>query len=171
MERSVPPMPPGINGLKRHAALQPLSRDHHGALVQARALRLEAGDARAARAFLDFVERELRGHMADEENALLPRARGADASAAQRILAEHRELLALSAEIARALEAGSDLRSPMAEAGQLLDDHVRYEERHFFEVVQRALPAADLDEIGRAIEASRAARGVAGPACARPGAA
>ena len=128
-------------------------------------------DARAARAFLDFIERELRGHIADEEDALLPRARHADAAAAQRILAEHRELLALSAEIARALEAGSDLRSPMAEAGQLLDDHVRYEERHFFEAVQRALPAADLDEIGRAIEASRAARGVAGPACARPGAA
>ncbi len=164
----VPAMPPGINGLKRHAALQPLSRDHHGALVQARALRLAAGRVAAAREFLDYYERELRGHIADEERALLPRCRDADAAGADRILEEHRELEALVAAIGEALAAANDLSAPMAEAGQLLDDHVRFEERHFFEVVQRELSSAALEEIGRAIEANRAARGVAGSSCALP---
>lgn len=172
------PSAPGISGLKRHPALVPLSRDHHGALVQARALRLAAGGTHAerrrhpatqtARGFLDFHERELRGHIADEERALLPRCKHADPSGAERILAEHRELEALVAAIAEALRAGEDPVTPMAQAGQLLDDHVRFEERCFFEGVQRALSADALLEIGRAIEANRAARGVAGPACALP---
>src|SRR5262245_58299197 len=161
--RVVPAMPPGINGLKRHAALVPLSRDHHGALVQARALRLAAGQPAPAREFLDFYERELRGHIGDEERALLPLGRRADPAAAERVLAEHRELEGLVARIRAALEAGAGLAEPMADAGQLLDDHVRFEERHFFETLQRALAGSNLEEIGRAIEESRAARGVAGP--------
>lgn len=172
------PAAPGISGLKRHPALVPLSRDHHGALVQARALRLAAGGTDAerrrhpssetARGFLDFYERELRGHIDDEERALLPRCKAVDPAGTERILAEHRELEALVAAIGEALAAGKDPLTPMAQAGQLLDDHVRFEERSFFEVVQRALSADALLEIGRAIEANRAARGVAGPVCALP---
>lgn len=169
---------PGISGLKRHPALVPLSRDHHGALVQARALRLAAGGTQAerrrhpaaetARGFLDFYEGELRGHIADEERALLPRCRDADPVGTERILAEHRELEALVAAIGTALAAAEDPATPMAQAGQLLDDHVRFEERCFFEGVQRALSADALLQIGRAIEANRAARGAAGPSCALP---
>jgi hemerythrin-like domain-containing protein len=170
-------MPPGISGLKRHAALLPLSRDHHGALVQARALRLAAGGTDAerrlypaaptARGFLDFYEGELRGHIADEERALLPRCREANPSGADRILEEHRELEALIAAIGAALNGGEDPSAPMAQAGQLLDDHVRFEERSFFEGLQRTLSADALKEIGRAIEANRATRGVA-MSCALP---
>jgi len=162
-------MPPGISGLKRHPALVPLSRDHHGALVQARALRLAAGGTDAerrkhpaiptARGFLDFYERELRGHIADEERALLQRCRDADPAGADRILAEHRELEALVADIREALAAGEDPVTPMAQAGQLLDDHVRFEERSFFEGLQRTLSADALAEIGQAIEANRALLG------------
>lgn len=170
-------MAPGISGLKRHPALVALSRDHHGALVQARALRLAAAGTDAerrkhpvvptARGFLDFWERELRGHIADEERALLQRCRDADPEGTDRILAEHRELEALVAGIGEALAAGADPAAPMAEAGQLLDDHVRFEERHFFEGLQRTLSADALAEIGRAIAANRAARGAA-LGCALP---
>lgn len=170
-------MPPGISGLKRHSALVPLSRDHHGALVQARALRLAAAgtdDERrehpvvpTARGFLDFWERELRGHIADEERALLQRCREVDAGGTDRVLAEHRELETLVAAIGAALSAGEDPAAPMAQAGQLLDGHVRFEERSFFEGLQRTLSAGALEEIGRAIEANRAARGAA-PGCALP---
>lgn len=173
----MPPMPPGISGLKRDPALQALSRDHHGALVQARALRLAAGGTPAerrrhpllatARAFLDFCERELRGHFDDEERVLLPRCRETDREGSERILAEHRELEGRIASIRSALAEGGDPAPAMAEAGQLLDDHVRYEERAFFEGVQRALSADALTEIGRAIDANRVARGAA-PGCALP---
>lgn len=170
-------MPPGISGLKRHPALVPLSRDHHGALVQARALRLAAAGTDAerrkhpviptARGFVDFYERELGGHIADEERALLPRCRDADPEGTHRILAEHRELETLVVAIRDALAAGDDPATPMAQAGQLLDDHVRFEERAFFEGLQRRLSPDALAEIGREIEANRAARGVA-MSCALP---
>lgn len=170
-------MPPGISGLKRHPALQALSRDHHAALVQARALRLAAGGSEAerrrhpadttARAFLAFYQSELRGHIDDEERALLPRCAQADEAGAARILGEHREIEALVAALRRALAEARDPAPVMAEAGQLLDDHVRYEERAFFESVQRASSAEVLGEIGRAIDANREARGVA-PGCALP---
>jgi hypothetical protein len=52
----------------------------------------------------------------------------------------------------------------MQEAGQLLDDHVRYEERAFFEAVQKALSPDELDQMGRALDKERDARG--GPSCA-----
>lgn len=174
--REVPSMPAGISGLKRDPALQALSRDHHGALVQARALRLAAAGSAAerrlhplaatARAFLDFYERELRGHFDDEERVLLPRCREADPGGVERILAEHRELHGWVGALRQALAEGGDPAPAMAESGQLLDDHVRFEERAFFEGVQRSLSAAALAEIGQALDANRAARGA--PGCALP---
>lgn len=150
-------------GLKRHPALVPLSRDHHEALVQARALRLSAS-LETARGFLVYFEQQLRGHMQDEERTVLPPAEAAKVEGTDRIRAEHRELEALAAALGENLSAGSDLAGPMQEAGRLLDDHVRYEERAFFEAVQKALSPEQLDDLGKALEKEREARG--GPSCA-----
>jgi len=170
--RAVPPSSPG-NGLKRDPALVPLSRDHHEALVQARALRIAASGGEAergkhpvlatARGFLGYFEQQLLGHMQDEERTLLPVAEAAGVDS-QRIRSEHQELRGLAAGIGESLRAASDPAALMQEAGQLLDDHVRYEERAFFEAVQQALTAQQLHDLGRALEAAREARG--GPSCA-----
>jgi hemerythrin-like domain-containing protein len=142
-------------------------------LVQARALRLAAGGSEAARrrhpavetarGFLEFFERQLRGHMRDEERAVLPPAEAAKVEGTDRIRAEHRELEALAAALADGLEAGGELAALMQETGQLLDDHVRYEERAFFEALQRTLSPEALDLLGQALAAEREARG--GPTC------
>src|SRR6266852_8246944 len=64
--------------MKRHPALIPLSRDHHGGLVQAVWLRRAAagGDASArlavAREFVEFFRNEERVHLRDEEEELFP---------------------------------------------------------------------------------------------------
>jgi hypothetical protein len=50
----------------------------------------------------------------------------------------------------------------------LLHDHIRYEERTFFMDLQSALPARDLEEMGAALQAHRAARGVAASCAVRP---
>lgn len=152
----------------------PLSRDHHEALVQARALRLAAGGTDAERrkhparetatAFVSYFEQQLSGHMQDEERAVLPPAEAAGVEGTERIRAEHQELRGLAAGIGESLRLSSDPAALMQEAGQLLDDHVRYEERAFFEAVQRALSPDALDELGEALEKERAARG--GPSCA-----
>jgi iron-sulfur cluster repair protein YtfE (RIC family) len=138
-----------------------LSRDHHEALVQALWLRRRAGRPAAAAAFLEFRRAELEGHMADEEDVVLPAAEPFDPAGTARIRREHAELRRLSAALEASMRAGGDLAAAMVELSHLLHDHVRYEERVFFMGVQAALSSQALDAMGKALEAHRAARGVA----------
>jgi hypothetical protein len=147
-------------GLYRAPALVPLSRDHHEALVQALWLRRRAGSPPAASAFLDFFRAELEGHMADEEDVVLPASEGFDPAGAARIRDEHRTLRRLAASLA----TGAAVAEDMEALARLLHDHVRYEERVFFMGVQAALSAEALADMAAALEAHRAARGVA-PGC------
>ena len=69
-------MSPG--GLPRAPALVPLSRDHHDALVEVLFLRRAQGRPAAGRRFVDFFHSEVEGHMADEEDVVLPAVEGSD---------------------------------------------------------------------------------------------
>ena len=133
------PTPP----LKRHAALQPLSREHMGGLIQARNLQRAAdlGLAERGRAVEGFVgawRTEIREHFHDEERLLLPITRSPELR--RRLVREHVALR----ELAAACE--SDPQAVAADAGMvhrlgvLLHDHIRWEEREFFEAVQRDHP-------------------------------
>ena len=148
-------------GLYRAPALVPLSRDHHEALIQALWLRRGAGRPPAALAFLDFHRAELEGHMGDEEAVVLPAAETVDPSGAARIRQEHGAIRGLAAALEAAVAAGAEIAATMESLSRLLHDHVRYEERVFFMGLQAALPGAALESMGAALEAHRAARGVA----------
>jgi hemerythrin-like domain-containing protein len=164
MAREVPQLPPGTRGLVRHPALVELSRDHHHVLVQALTLRraadepLSDGTTRVAREALAFHADEIRPHSREEEEVLLPCAEAIDGEGCRRIAAEHREMEDLAARITSALDDGGDPRPAMKELGQLLDDHVRYEERGFFENLQRSLDAAALEGLGRRLAEARGTR-------------
>ncbi len=172
--RAVPENLPGTLGLKRDAALVALSQDHHAALVQAQALTRAAegrqpyhrpgAAAKVARAFLAFRQAELVGHFSDEEDVLVPEAERVDPDGTARVRAEHAQLNALASELDVALREGRDPGAVMAALGSLLHDHVRYEERAWFEALQARLGAPELLRLGRALEAHREARG--GPGCA-----
>jgi hemerythrin-like domain-containing protein len=156
--RVVPENPPGTSGLPRHPALIALSREHHLVLRQALWLR-RAADAAAPDAarrpveeYLVFYEREILPHVAEEEEVLLPMAGHADPEGAERILAEHRELATLTAALRSALDRGDDTRPAVREVGDLLHDHVRFEERVFFMRVQAGLSPAALDELLAAVQ-------------------
>ena len=155
-------------GLYRAPALVPLSRDHHEALVQALLLQRGAGRPPAAPAFLDFHRAELEGHMADEEDVVLPAAESVDPAGAARIREEHGEMRRLAAALEAATAAGEEIAAIMEDLARLLHDHVRYEERVFFMALQAALPADALESMGAALEAHRAARGVAAFCRVRP---
>jgi hemerythrin-like domain-containing protein len=113
-----------------------------------------------AAAYLAFYRAELLGHFADEEEVLLPLAGHADPEGASRIRSEHRELRAFTAKLSDVVSAGGDPRSLAREIGQLLDDHVRLEERSFFMAVQAHLSPAELAALERALQGHREARGV-----------
>ncbi len=175
MPRIVPQNAPGTKGLRRHSALVSLSRDHHGALMQALWLRRAGespsrqGAAAAAAEFLAVYRSDLVGHFADEEEVVLPLAGHADAEGAARIRGEHRELQALALKLGEAASLGADLRPLALEIGQLLDDHVRFEERSFFMAVQATLSSAELAALDRALREHREARGaILGCALPRP---
>ena len=158
----------GERPLKRDPSLVPLSRDHHFALMHALAMR-RAGEAvtlhaatgpvAICEAFLTFYEEDLIGHMADEEEALLPAVEAVQPDDARRLREEHEDLYEKVALLRQALEDGADPRALMREIGGKLHDHVRFEERVFFEAVQQRLSAPQLEAMGRAIETHRRARG------------
>lgn len=145
----------------------PLSRDHHDALVEVLHLRRAPGRPDAARRFLDFFRSDLEGHMADEEEVVLPAVAGAAVPGSARILEEHGALREMAAALQSAIERENGLEAPMEAIGRLLHDHVRYEERVYFMDVQGALTGDDLARMGAALEARRAARG-AGASCRLP---
>lgn len=124
--------------MKRSPFLQPLSREHHGALSLARACERAAASGDAAR-IAEACERAIRAfsaeldpHFRTEEHSLLPLLQGADVRPlVQRTLDDHRLLRALLDRIAR-----NDAEA-LAEFGAHLVAHVRFEERMLFPAIER----------------------------------
>jgi quercetin dioxygenase-like cupin family protein/iron-sulfur cluster repair protein YtfE (RIC family) len=138
--------------MRRHRALIPLSHDHHDALVAARRLRRGADgpelDAAAA-AFLAFFAASAVQHFREEEELLFPCV--ADAVEARelilRALLEHQRLHAAVAELRQLVTKG--IAAPkvavrMRELAALLENHVRFEERSLFPLIETLLPEETL---------------------------
>lgn len=126
--------------MKRHAALQHLSREHHTTLKLARQARfacdagLDQAIAQAAQSIRSEFARFLEAHFQTEEADLLPTLAAAGAGElAACMLAEHAELRELNRRLAE-----PDIET-LARFATLLSDHVRFEERELFETAQRLL--------------------------------
>lgn len=127
--------------MKRHSALQPLSREHHGALVLALACtraassgsdeKIHAACERVARQF----ETDLEPHFRQEEEALLPLLRDAGQDELVcRTLDDHTRLRAMAK-----LLCGQDAAC-LGEFGKTLSDHVRFEEQDLFPIAEQVVP-------------------------------
>ncbi len=130
---------------RRHQTLIPLSREHHDGLLLA--WRLTKGDLKDREAKLrikhavTFFEYRLRAHFDAEERALFPAVREALADGAallDELMGEHREFAAK----AEALKAGDE--SQLAPFCDLLEQHIRKEERRLFPLIEARIPAEQL---------------------------
>jgi len=128
--------------LQRDPSLIPLSHDHHDGLLRVfqirRALHAGAGLDDAATATRHFIARDLVPHFRAEEEVLLPALRealGAEHPLLSRLVDEHRALDGL----ARELDASPERLSAFAD---LLERHIRYEERELFRQYQEHVPQA-----------------------------
>ncbi len=142
--------------MKRSQALAPLSRDHHRALVVARALARASDDTAAAAAdrFVEFLEHHELAHFAVEESVLLPVIpTGEPGSELARRMREDHAFLREATRRLRASGAVPDAAS-LRVIGQRLRDHVQMEERELFPYLEESLSAAALDEIGSRVQAS-----------------
>jgi hypothetical protein len=118
--------------MKRSPALAPLSRDHHHALDVARRLRRATSeDLDEVRAYLESFWAE-RGaeHFALEERELTADRLDSPAwrAGVARMLAEHEEIRVRTVD---SVDAAHEL-------GELLHDHVRFEERELFALLEAA---------------------------------
>lgn len=136
--------------MKRSEALASLSRDHHTALVHALQLRraTDSDVAATAAVFLAFLLGEGGRHFELEESVLLPELPGAAAPLGDRVLEEHARIRAGAAELGATLDLGA-----AHVLGELLADHVRFEERELFAVLE-ALPDEALADLARRLETS-----------------
>jgi hypothetical protein len=143
--------------VKRSAALTPLSHDHHQALFVAVQLK-RAEDGSAFSLFREFLSGEGGTHFEIEESILLPGWLAADPSAdregAERVLREHLEIRAAGERMA----AGEPSAEELHALGELLQLHVRFEERELFPAIEAGLDEAALSALGARIAAAEAGR-------------
>ncbi len=155
--------------MKRSRELRPLSSDHHQALLVAFQLKKGlAGHPEAAGAPKDlpgllglarrFDEQLFRGHARAEEELLGTGLTEGDLS---RLRSEHAELTRLleSAQAARPVEQ----RAHLSAWADLLDRHVRWEERELFPYAEENVDEETLARIGGELE-TRLAVAKGGPA-------
>ena len=145
---------------KRHPALIPLSHDHHHGLALALRCRkhalgqlnpgdpaaLEACAAEAAR----FFGENLQPHFEAEETVLFPLMATLQESRelVTRLREEHRKFREMVARSSGAKE----IRKFLFDFGDLLEQHIRSEERQLFAAFELHIPEADAERAGMEIK-------------------
>src|SRR3989449_7828765 len=147
--------------MKRHPALIPLSRDHHNGLVQASRLRRAAADgdasARLAAAsdFVEFLRNKERVHLRDEEEELFPlllRQVQSQPAPLREARLQHMQLEGFARTLDIGVAAGIVDRETLDATGELLDAHIRLEERQLLPLLEELVPD---DELRRLVLADR----------------
>ncbi len=143
---------------KRHASLIPLSQDHHHALALAIRCRKQAlgqlnpGDPNAMKGLAvevkTFFLQNLKPHFEAVEKVLFPliRLHSSDDSEPliAALLSDHERLR----KTVTALEKESVLSKTLFDLGDLLDRHIRQEERVLFPIFEQAVPANKAEKAG-----------------------
>ncbi|MFC7060974.1 hemerythrin domain-containing protein [Halobacillus seohaensis] len=129
--------------MKRHEALHPLSHHHHHALVVAQQLKKtdeHANKQEQRRSVINFWQKDGAIHFRDEEEVLLPlyaQYASVDQEPIKQMLMEHVQIRALIARIRTEQRLSVE---QFQNLGELLDNHVRLEERVIFPMIQEAVP-------------------------------
>ena len=144
--------------MRRSRELKPLSSEHHQALLVAFQLKKGlAGHAESAGAPKDlpgllqlarkFEEQIFRPHARAEEELI---AKLVEAGDLARLCSEHAEMTRLL-ELSRTARPG-DLRAHLGAFADLLERHVRWEERELFPYAEEHVDEATLARIGGELE-------------------
>jgi len=148
--------------MKRHPSLYTLSHDHHQGLILAQQLKKGAPQYKGMPSTLkdkkdyiiSFYNTELVKHFQDEEEILFPAVKNKndylDKKIAE-IISEHRKMETLI----RDLEKTDQLENVLDEFGQLLEKHIRKEERELFIEIEKILSDDELRIISEKVSVSR----------------
>jgi iron-sulfur cluster repair protein YtfE (RIC family) len=129
--------------IKRHIALQPLSRQHHFGLLFSWKLRKgfhkNIETERLQEYAKWFFKHEIEPHFKDEEKYLFP-IMEANNDLIERALKEHRR-------IKRLFNNTKDPERSLHQLEEELDAHIRFEERVLFNEIQKVATEAQLNKI------------------------
>lgn len=155
--------------MKRDANLVPLSRQHFRALVLCmRIHRKRAERSVLQREMLELYADDVRFHFQAEENFLFPAARriAAVAPLVRELRAEHTKLRRAFASARRCALKSAEL----TRFADLLEAHIRKEERQLFEACQRQMSEKELSAIGGSMQKHfQKCDAAASTACKLPG--
>lgn len=139
--------------MKRHEALAPLSRDHHGTLILAQLLKKNAPEYKGlpvtSKEKVSYAMQQFDQHIEkhfQQEEMMLDMVKNCHPEINElgiQIANEHKQLKALFL----LLDNADDLEKIMDELGNALEAHIRKEERVLFPLVQEHCPEDKLQEI------------------------
>lgn len=146
--------------ISRHESLAPFSRDHYSGLVIARHLSKAAADDAVARRkavaeFCDAWAKDISVHFEDEERLLLKHMTDDDR---RRLLSDHEQLRRLAAEVQQVRRSTDPDPYLLERISQLLERHIRWEERELFQRLQSQLDEPTLQQLRGITEQIEAAR-------------
>jgi hemerythrin-like domain-containing protein len=152
--------------MKRAPELRDLSDHHHRGLVQARRLKRAAtGDEanmpeETAEAFLEFWQEGTTTHFREEEEVLLPvlaryREDLLGREPVVEMLLQHARIRGLIMGLSDEVKGGSVRLETLGSIGELLESHIRLEEREVFSTIEEALPEEALREVADRLEAKK----------------
>lgn len=140
--------------MKRHKSLVKLSRDHHNGLIAAQLMKKDAADYKGmptdfegkSEYIVEFYYNHLVPHFKEEESILFPFIQGKDAEINTLVNELKQEHIQIKMYIKAVEENKHDL-SLLDELGNLLENHIRKEERILFQRIQEMFGENDLQRL------------------------
>lgn len=136
--------------MKRHESIAPLSREHHFGLLfcwkirQGIKLNVEAGRMYQYVAY--FWNTHLEEHFREEEEWLFKKINDA---LTRQALQEHQEIKQYLQQLKNAPKAGN-----LLQLANMINDHIRFEERTLFPHLEKVLTPGQLEEAGHLLHES-----------------
>ena len=142
--------------MKRDENLQPLSRQHHNGLLMtlllSKGVRRNADPNVMADFIIDGWKKELNQHFIMEEELLIPtlKKKKFDPLLTDRLLSEHFEIRS----IINKFTGGNFTVADISDFAELLEKHIRFEERTYFAEAEKCLSHEELQSIGKLLKES-----------------
>lgn len=132
--------------MKRHESLSALSSDHHKGLSIAKLLRSAGGlpQSETENIYIrckEFFETELNEHFTEEESFLVPPLSENDLI--KKMCADHVKIR----ELYNSIKAADNPGASLVTLGEHLENHIRFEERILFPMIEKTLSEEKLLEI------------------------
>jgi len=148
--------------IKRDKALLILSHDHHQGLILAQVIKkgspqyknLPNSIVGKKDYSIKFYNDELIKHFEDEEKILFPVVNGKDDeidNLIEEIITEHKKIK----QLVNQLESDEDVENTLDELGNILESHIRKEERDLFTKIQEILTKEELTSVEKQLTGSR----------------